>query len=74
MYNRLQKGRLELCRVGKMRAEYEYCLTGAELVTAVYDRLRWLYEVFLGQYIPSLSINHVTINKDLEKLPPQLLR
>ena len=23
MYNRLQKGRLELCRVGKMRAEYE---------------------------------------------------
>ena len=23
MYNRLQNGRLELCRVGKMRAEYE---------------------------------------------------
>ena len=23
MYNRLQKGRLELCRVGKMRGEYK---------------------------------------------------
>ena len=26
--------------------------------------------VFQGQYLPSLSINYVTINKDLEKLPP----
>ena len=36
-----------------------------------YD-LRWFDTVFQGQYLPSLSINYVTINKDLEKLPPQL--
>ena len=34
--------------------------------------LRWLETVFLGQYLPSLSINYVAINKHLEKLPPQL--
>ena len=34
--------------------------------------LRWLDTVFQGQYLPSLSINYVAINKDLEKLPPQL--
>ena len=27
---------------------------------------------FSGQYLPSLSINYVAINKDLEKLSPQL--
>ena len=30
--------------------------------------------VFQGQYLPSLNINYVAINKDLEKLPPQLYR
>ena len=34
--------------------------------------LRWLDTVFQGQYLPSLSINFVAINKVLEKLPPQL--
>ena len=34
--------------------------------------LRWLDTVFQGQYLPSLSINYVPINKVLEKLPPQL--
>ena len=34
--------------------------------------LRWLDTVFQGQYPSSLSINYVAINKDLEKLPPQL--
>ena len=33
--------------------------------------LRWLYTVFQGQYLPSVSINYVAINKDLEKLTPQ---
>ena len=28
--------------------------------------------VFQGQYLPSLSINYVAINKVLEKLSPQL--
>ena len=34
--------------------------------------LRWLDTVFQGQYLPSLSIKYVAINKDFEKLPPQL--
>ena len=34
--------------------------------------LRWLDTVFQGQYLPSLSINYVAINKVLEKLSPQL--
>ena len=34
--------------------------------------LRWLDIVFQGQYLPSLSVNCVAINKDLEKLTPQL--
>ena len=34
--------------------------------------LRWLDTVFQGQYLPSLSVNYVAINKVLEKLPPQL--
>ena len=32
---------------------------------------KWLETVFEGQYLPSLSINYVAINKHLEKLPPQ---
>ena len=31
---------------------------------------RWLDRVFQGQYLASLSINYVAINKDLEKLSP----
>ena len=34
--------------------------------------LRWLDTVFQGQYLPSLSINYVAINKVLEKLRQQL--
>ena len=53
-------------------------VTGAALLIisgliAITDRrLRWLDTVFQGQYLPSLSINYVAINKDCEKLPPQL--
>ena len=36
------------------------------------NNLRWLDTVFQGQYLPSLSINYVVINNDLDKLPPQL--
>ena len=35
-------------------------------------QLRWLDTVFQGQYLPILSVNYVAINKDLEKLTPQL--
>ena len=34
--------------------------------------LWWLDTVFQGQYLPSLSINYVAINKVLKKLTPQL--
>ena len=34
--------------------------------------LRWLGRVFQGQYFSSLSKNYVVINRDLEKLTPQL--
>ena len=36
------------------------------------EPLRWLDTVFQGQYLPNLSVNYVAINKDLEKLTPQL--
>ena len=32
----------------------------------------WLDTVFQGQYLLSLSVNYVAINKDLEKLTSQL--
>ena len=34
--------------------------------------LRWLDGVFRSQYLPILSVNYIAINKDLDKLPPQL--
>ena len=43
-----------------------------QVMTSIINRLRWLDTVFQDQYLPSLSINYVAINKVLEKLPPQL--
>ena len=34
--------------------------------------LRWLNWIFLGGYLPSLSINYVAMSKDMEKRLPQL--
>ena len=34
--------------------------------------LRWLDWIFLGRYLPSLSINYVGMSKDIEKRLPQL--
>ena len=34
--------------------------------------LRWLDWIFLGGYLPSLSINYVGMSKDMEKKLPQL--
>ena len=34
--------------------------------------LRWLDWIFLGGYLPSLSINYVGMSKDTEKKLPQL--
>ena len=35
-------------------------------------RLRWLDWIFLGGYLPSLSINYVGMSKDMEKKLLQL--
>ena len=35
--------------------------------------LRWLDLIFWGVYAPTLSVNHVSINKDIGKRLPQLL-
>ena len=34
--------------------------------------LRWLDWIFLGGYLPSLSLNYVGMSKDMEKRLPQL--
>ena len=52
-----------------------YCLdtfVPVEKVLYPFTNIRWLDTVFQGQYLPSLSIIYVAINKVLEKLPPQL--
>ena len=36
------------------------------------DRLRWLDWIFLGGYLPSLSINYVAMSEDMRKRLPQL--
>ena len=40
----------------------------------VYNKLalRWLDWIFLGGYLPSLSINYVAMSKDMGKRLPQL--
>ena len=43
-----------------------------DMATSINSDLKWLDSVFQGQYLPSLSINYFAINKDVEKLPPQL--
>ena len=43
-----------------------------QILSTTSNSLRWLNTVFQGQYLPSLSINYVAMNKVLEKLPPQL--
>ena len=42
------------------------------LLDVLFRVLRWLDTVFRGQYLPSLSINHVAISNVWEKLTPQL--
>ena len=34
--------------------------------------LRWLDWIFLGRYLPNLSLNYVCMSKDIEKRLPQL--
>ena len=54
------------CKSAKRPSEEKPVRTRAAVL------LRWLDIVFQGEYLPSLSVNCVAINKDLEKLTPQL--
>ena len=45
---------------------------GLTVASKACTHLRWLDTVFQGQYLQSLSMNYVAINKVLEKLPPPL--
>ena len=53
-----------------------YCGTisepGLPVVLLRLTVLRWLDTVFYSEYLPRLSVNYVDINKDLDKLTPQL--
>ena len=60
----------ELERVEEAKLEAEAHLE--ERKEESHSALRWLVTVFQSQYLPSLSINYVAINKVLEKLPTQL--
>ena len=42
------------------------------IVKSQYRNLRWLNWIFLGGYLPSLSINYVAMSKDMGKRLPQL--
>ena len=47
-------------------------LESKEIVLDTKFLLRWLDWIFLGVYLPSLSINYVAMSKDREKRLPQL--
>ena len=51
-------------------SEKEYQLRPRNVVKL--QCLRWLDTVFESEHLPRLSVNYVAINKDLEKLTPQL--
>ena len=56
-------------------AQAEYSYFSADFRLRIFLNvffLRWLDTVCQGQYLPSLSVNYDAINKDLEKLTPQL--
>ena len=43
-----------------------------KLIKVTIGTLRWLDWIFLGGYLPSLSINYDGMSKDMEKRLPQL--
>ena len=44
----------------------------SDTVLSGHPLLRWLDWIFLGGYLPSLSINYVAMSKDMGKRLPQL--
>ena len=59
-------------KMWQQEARHKTCLYTDHAYYKMAGDLRWLDIVFQGQYLPSLSVNYVAINKDLEKLTPQL--
>ena len=63
-FNLVQKNysRISLCDHSRIRLSIQKCIR----------TLRWLDWIFKGGYLPSLSINYVSMSKDMEKRLPQL--
>ena len=60
---KVQKRQLHQCNdlAGMKTSSFNFCLN-----------LRWLDWIFLGRYLPRLSLNYVGMSKDIEKRSPQL--
>ena len=56
----------------KIEAMHERSLVNVKVESRSTSRLRWLDWIFLGGYLPSLSINYVAMSKDRGKRLPQL--
>ena len=70
--NKTRNNAWRLCREKRNLFDYKKQNYSNSKKSHFSEGLRWLDTVFQGQYLPSLSINYVAINKVLEKLPPQL--
>ena len=55
--------------IGNMNRGLLSSMTKEQLINMI---LRWLDWIFLGRYLPSLSLNYVGMSKDIEKRLPQL--
>ena len=56
----------------KVQNDIPFIMHEKSVTLLVFLERRWLYRVFQGQYLRSLSTNYVAINKELEKLLPPL--
>ena len=54
----------------KQGIQFRYLGSWTECLSGPGKPLRWLDWIFLVGYLPSLSINYVAINKDMEKKLP----
>ena len=61
-----------VCRHPKRLLLWQRDVTTSPLKLHVIMDFRWLDWIFLGGYLPSLSINYVAMSKDRERRLPQL--
>ena len=58
--------------VSRLFLVVENTVWGRHRNTVIIGTLRWLDWIFLGRYLPSLSLNYVGMSKDIEKRLPKL--